>query len=321
MAHGTGYHKLPQEVIDAIVDQLRDDRTTLRRSSLVSRAWLERSQCHLFRTIRVVDGDPSHWHFRHNFVAFHRFLKHDASERVCTRVHCLVIQGDQGSYDFPCRVVLDRALFALVLDKLPRLSSLIVLDVRFNNVESVPPRRYKLDELILGSVGSPSDSPRTIIGFLDMFAHIGTLRTAFVDSWYETALAEGHDTPLKHDFKSGPLSLTLDNARIRGWTTVNCMLDILCNSKSMHAIRVLDVECTDMREIVSLGQVIRSASKSLSRISVDLSIAFRDEQGKSNLHIIYACLDAATSRSCTSSEHLGTLQCIGLGIPAHLLIP
>ena len=115
----------------------------------------------------------------------------------------MTIQGDQGSYDFPSRPLLDRTLFTVVLDKLTRLSSLTLCDVRFENFESGVSKRFAVDELLMSSVGSHRDSPRSIISFLYMFSSIGTLRTHFVDSWYEAALNEGVLNPLKHEFKHG----------------------------------------------------------------------------------------------------------------------
>lgn len=40
--------RLPQEICDLIIDHLHDDKLSLRRSALVSRGWVYRSQAHLF---------------------------------------------------------------------------------------------------------------------------------------------------------------------------------------------------------------------------------------------------------------------------------
>jgi len=47
---------IPQEIIDKIIDRIWDvddspSQTTTKAASLISRAWVERSQCHLFRDI------------------------------------------------------------------------------------------------------------------------------------------------------------------------------------------------------------------------------------------------------------------------------
>ena len=292
MSPSTSDFKLPQEIIDHIVDLTHTDRATLRRVSLVSHAWVERSQHHLFHTVRILDGDPSHWHFRHNFAAFHAFLASCASPRFCAQVRSLSVQGDQGSYDFPSRMVLDRTLFPLVLEKLARLRTLSVCDVRFEGVVPPPvpvqvPKRFKLEELVMTSVGSHRDSPRDIVDFLEMFEEIGALRTSFVDSWYEAALERGEEDCLvigesvpQEGTGTLKLPFAIHDAHIRGWTTVNCLLNIMRHSHSVSTLHSLNVECTDRREVASVGHLIRSVGKSLRHVNLDLSIAFRDEQGE-----------------------------------------
>jgi len=50
-------HRLPQEIIDYILDLLREERRTLKRCYLVSRSWAPRARTHLFRRINFY----SHW--------------------------------------------------------------------------------------------------------------------------------------------------------------------------------------------------------------------------------------------------------------------
>jgi hypothetical protein len=44
---------IPDDIIEAIIDQLQNDHKTLRRTSLVSTSFLPRSQAHIFATIRI----------------------------------------------------------------------------------------------------------------------------------------------------------------------------------------------------------------------------------------------------------------------------
>jgi len=46
-------HRLPQELTDYIIDFLHDDPDTLKRASLVSKAWLDCSRHHLFETLSI----------------------------------------------------------------------------------------------------------------------------------------------------------------------------------------------------------------------------------------------------------------------------
>lgn len=48
--------KLPPELIDLILDELRDDKNT--RCSLVSRSWTDRSQYNFFARMEVIDTHP-----------------------------------------------------------------------------------------------------------------------------------------------------------------------------------------------------------------------------------------------------------------------
>ena len=46
-------HRLAQELTDYIIDFLHDDLDTLKQASLVSKAWLYCSRCHLFETLSI----------------------------------------------------------------------------------------------------------------------------------------------------------------------------------------------------------------------------------------------------------------------------
>ena len=50
---------LAQELVDYIIDFLRDDPTTLLQVSLVSRAWVDRTRTHLFESLSITDSKLS----------------------------------------------------------------------------------------------------------------------------------------------------------------------------------------------------------------------------------------------------------------------
>ncbi|KAI0782907.1 hypothetical protein C8Q75DRAFT_785863 [Abortiporus biennis] len=68
---------LPQEICNVIIDQLRDNRSTLTACALVSHAWLEHTRHHLFHTT-TVNGF---------FFKFERFLS--ATPSVCGHIYQL----------------------------------------------------------------------------------------------------------------------------------------------------------------------------------------------------------------------------------------
>lgn len=265
---------LPQELLDVIIDHLYDDNTALRRCTLVSRSWLQASRYHLYRTLRISD---EYWH--HNFVAFDNFLRNDASPGFCAEVRSLTMRGDEGSYDFPQRTLLSRDLLMSILGRLPHLSVLIICDIRLQEAQlpSLSPR-FSLEKLVLSSVGSSRDSPRNIVQLLSMFTDIGTLHANFVDSWYEPALSQGNTSPLGPH--SNTFLLKVDKLHLRGWTTINCLVDIMRRSQFVHMLQSIDVECTDTREIVSVGDLISDAGENLSHVAIDLSLASREERGQ-----------------------------------------
>ncbi|KAF7791204.1 hypothetical protein EIP86_002217 [Pleurotus ostreatoroseus] len=247
------------------------DQSALKRCALVSRAMLEASQYHLFRSLRVSED-----RYSHNFAAFGKFLQNDASPRFCAQVRNLVIRGDQGSYDFPTRALLDRPFLTLILTKLALLSSFTISDVRLQEARSPVYRRFKLDKLTMTSVGSSRDSPRTILSFLDSFSGIRVFHANFVDSWYEPAPSQGLVKPLGQSLDA--LCLETQCLHLRGWTTVNCILDILKRSSSVRTLRSINVECSDAREVASVGELIRAVGNNMTHVTVDLSIVFREQQ-------------------------------------------
>ena len=54
--------RLPQEIIDYIIDILQNERGTLEKCRLVSRSWVPRAQKHLFAVVRFESpADPTAW--------------------------------------------------------------------------------------------------------------------------------------------------------------------------------------------------------------------------------------------------------------------
>lgn len=51
----------PQEILDLVIDQLHDEPQTLKSCCVVSKAWIDRTQKHLFNHIRFQDRHVSQW--------------------------------------------------------------------------------------------------------------------------------------------------------------------------------------------------------------------------------------------------------------------
>ena len=84
---------LPVELTDGIIDYLADDRSSLRTTSLVCRAWCPRSRSHLFHTVHVKA-------VRKSFRSFLAFLNHNDQRPQCSPpisrlIRCLHLYGSR----------------------------------------------------------------------------------------------------------------------------------------------------------------------------------------------------------------------------------
>ena len=107
--------QLPQEIYDLIIDHLYKDRPTLSRCALVSRAWVDRSQTHFFRSVILKGKRLQLWVDKfspsdgriHSFVkilelwpphnAFEYFKEHALAFK---RLESLTIKGGRPPYRF-----------------------------------------------------------------------------------------------------------------------------------------------------------------------------------------------------------------------------
>jgi len=72
---------LPQEICDNILDHLWDDRETLKICSLASRAWLNTTRLHIFRTVHIPSAG--------DYKSFKELLDHSPEIGPCVRELCL----------------------------------------------------------------------------------------------------------------------------------------------------------------------------------------------------------------------------------------
>ena len=112
--------RLPQEIYDLIIDHFHKDKPTLRRCALVSRAWVDRSQAHLFYFVLLRGNSLRLWVDKfspsdgriHSFVknlmvfppsnSFGYFKEHALAFK---RLEALTITGERiprGFQLFPC---------------------------------------------------------------------------------------------------------------------------------------------------------------------------------------------------------------------------
>ncbi|KAI0090841.1 hypothetical protein BDY19DRAFT_992248 [Irpex rosettiformis] len=112
-AHEDSGKKLPAELTDAILDQLRGDKSTLLNCAVVCSSWLQTSRYHLFHTLRIDNSKPSR-----SFSDFVAFIR--GSPHICAYIHSLSLQGN-GTDAIPG---IGPILLSQILRELPSLCDL-----------------------------------------------------------------------------------------------------------------------------------------------------------------------------------------------------
>lgn len=123
--------RLPQELVDHIIDDSRKDKTTLRTLSMVSRSWLPRSHYHLFRLVQVVATPVSNQSIDldlPSMASFVKMLNSSPNPSVGASVQLLLLS----------RGAIVLVEFAQVLKQLHRLRTLYVKDVEISGCSEPP---------------------------------------------------------------------------------------------------------------------------------------------------------------------------------------
>lgn len=149
----TSLPHLPPEVVDVILDHLASHPRTLRRCSVVARAWLPRSRHHLFRRLSISTSQLYRFLARCElfgpavvslvFRASRRW-HHVITALLCDRARC----GSFLSYTsltslqltglhFPALDQLDQLIAAF-----PRLENIYLLDITWNKTQSTSALNY-----------------------------------------------------------------------------------------------------------------------------------------------------------------------------------
>ncbi|KAI0925503.1 hypothetical protein AcV5_008223 [Taiwanofungus camphoratus] len=177
---------LPPELRDLIVDQLRDDKTTLAECSLVSLGWLNRSRYHLFASVQVADS-----HDRLHFKAFGHFV--GATSSIWKYVRRLRLRGIA---DEDRTSKLDIRTLAFILNKLFRLHTLELVElVLCASSKPGPPLLPRHMCKVTLDVVSSDSGYRRLVDFLHLFSTIDTFHVLLVgEDIYEDTLDSSQDT-------------------------------------------------------------------------------------------------------------------------------
>lgn len=254
---------LAVELTDMIIDFLHDDKASLRNCALVSREWLDASQYHLFRAIRLV-GVTSPW----GVDAFLRLL--DRNPRFRLYVRALDVLGERW-YSFhqhtkaSCLGIDHLAAFA----SLPFLRDLtltsVVWDAQRAAPAPLPPRA--LDSLTLShftSLGGVTAALQDILAVLSPFADIAALHLL--------------RTNVRLDPSPGPLvqipaavPVRLRAISLGPVSRTSTLYSALTHLQFCAHVQSLKIEMGDMAEVVDIAQFMRDAAQNVTSLELDIS--------------------------------------------------
>ncbi|PSR74010.1 hypothetical protein PHLCEN_2v10194 [Hermanssonia centrifuga] len=265
---------LPQEMIDAIIDHLHDDKTALSKCALVSPAWLPSAHHHLFHTLRVLVPRES------GFTSFFQFIV-SSSPSVCESIVVFELGGPGSSFgDLETFSELDLDAFRSVLSRMPNLTSLSLhgLHVRSPFGSSSHTISSKLStrpltglkKLVLTNIALKDDNLRDLSGLVALSSgleelHILTLldRVATLSAdWMQTAkvVQQAEDMRLKTLSFGSP------------FMTMPIVVRILDSIPTLgSSLTSLDVRAVSSDDLPPVGKVLGVVGPNLRYLGLDIS--------------------------------------------------
>jgi hypothetical protein len=217
---------IPQEVIDYIIDHLHDDKETLRKCSLVSRAWLPSSSLHLFECLawppcfHAWDDIPSrtcrcstldHSSFWEVLLDFCRGSSrvHKNVRRLRVRFQWTVVDPHWARLEYQNRISLEE--LSAGLDLLPHMRDLVLVNLGLRRApySRVSKARKVLDKLIFVDPRlrtadfSHSDGLRV----LEFFSIFGKISTLVLSTVWDTGMEEAMIEDVTSSFAKSPNQL------------------------------------------------------------------------------------------------------------------
>ncbi|KAI0692824.1 hypothetical protein BC835DRAFT_1355858 [Cytidiella melzeri] len=287
----TGISKLPQELIDRVLDYLARDAIALRSCSFVCRSWLKQSRHHLFGLLRIRDTQictslRSRPVLQDRFQAFCTFITTVASPGFCAKVHTLCLLGNEERHERQSpESYISAHMLANILGQLPRVRILELNRVHFTPLSSeprtagpLPIGKMKLDVLSIGRVGLEEHTPDGLFSVLGMFSHLGMLRVSYLETPRHSpsqADLQRLERLQVHRFSlKGHSSMMPAPSR-----TMPYMLSVLLNSNSVHTLQSVEIKCCTMDQVASFGQLISAAGAHLQSIAVDIADIAKGSNG------------------------------------------
>ncbi|KAI0950688.1 hypothetical protein AcW1_007933 [Taiwanofungus camphoratus] len=250
---------LPPELRDLIVDQLRDDKTTLAECSLVSLGWLNRSRYHLFASVQVADS-----HDRLHFKAFGHFV--GATPSIWKYVRRLRLRGIA---DEDRTSKLDIRTLAFILNKLFRLHTLELVElVLCASSKPGPPLLPRHMCKVTLDVVSSDSGYRRLVDFLHLFSTIDTFHVLLVgEDIYEDTLS----APM-------PLNLQISTLVLDAKNPNRPVIEILRRTPTMKTIKSLKAVVEDFPDPKHIGAFLLDIGQTLTDLELHVSTDIEGEE-------------------------------------------
>lgn len=255
---------LPQELVDIVIDELRDDRKSLATCVLISRQWTHTARQHLFRKVNVTGS-------RNIFMDFLHFLQE--CPNVCAVIREIsvarLLKNSRDDVPAVCYHVLGD-----VLRLLPQLSS-----ISFNGTQlqclcphpiPVLPT-YHIDSL---SITDMSCQSNTLFSLFPLFSDIGSLTIRDVQDVKAIASALPALIELlfvKPLVKVHTAHIALAKGHAIGYSNITGCFPQLCSSR---ALTTLEVHSTSAQDLQALGSLIHWGAPSLESLRLHLASSF-----------------------------------------------
>ena len=282
---------LPVELSDGIIDYLADDRSSLRTTSLVCRAWCPRSRSHLFHTVHVKA-------VRKSFRSFLAFLNHNDQRPQCSPpisrlIRCLHLYGsrrcDYRPQDGADEVVstITSTFLVDLFAALPGLKELSLEAIQFDTrlypaarLHQLSAPKFELDFLSMKNVWTVAPAGDDFTHVLSMFTRVGTLRivTPFWPTFPVQPMEAAVTPPIPHITPCFPdtLEVTRIEACARMFTPY--LLSLMRRTPSVGSLREVDVACRSMVDVEALGNFFEVAGPTLGHVTLDLVELFSRNQ-------------------------------------------
>lgn len=271
--------RLPQEMIDYIIDFLHDDARSLASCSEVARAFVESSRFHLFGTFHIKEDR-----------VLQGILEMSSCATAGRAIRTLCLGTTSVLAKKPVLKVPLPSLEAL-LPELPSLSRLYILNVHLDlqyrpqaalsQPEHTPVPRA-VQYLWLYKVSSASTrrplSQNDLLSILRLFSSIETLNFSCGLEKRSFSHAGSNDSGLIQSEAASPTT-SIQSFKFCSSSVAASFMRSLRSTSTAHGLRAVEVCAQDRETLVALGELLHDVKHSVTELTVDY-------RSRNSFHII-----------------------------------